>query len=301
LKENIITNNLQQGIYLLTTGTNYFYDNFVCNNTVRDFRCQNSLGIDYTGHTFTNQLGCDWLVKNSNCLETINIENCQALDRQNTIYKITKDIAFSDSSVAATCFEVSESDITIDGQGHELFSLTGRIGFKARNAFRIEIKNLTIINFSTAISFYKVNNSIIKNLTFARNNKAISSDESGENLIAFNEIKENTGYASVVVQRGVKNKLMQNYVFNNQEEGLHFRGRSRYNEISDNIITDNGEYGIYFTGTSHRNRLFNNLICGNPIDDVRCWESYIGDNSGNIFDNTNCNDLFRADSCPLPE
>jgi len=94
---------------------------------------------------------------------------CGQLTQPNTYYILQKSL-----NTTGNCFNITADNITLDGNGYAINSIQTGIGIVASNRQNITVKNLNIVNFSTAISFTSVSNSRLDQDNITGNNGANS-------------------------------------------------------------------------------------------------------------------------------
>ena len=242
---NFVSGNL----WSITIPTNWTYPLGIVNFTV------------YSNDSFNNITNYS---SNFTTVPNFIITNCSVINYPGN-YLLNKDI-----SSLGTCLNITASNVTIDGNGHNITYGTGGVagyGVYSSGYNNLTIKNANIIDGNsnglskTAISLTNSSNSAIQNnniITNSTSSTGIFFTNCNNNNITSNNITTSSGFGVYLSSQGNSNS-------------------SSFNNIISNIISTSGnnKYGIVFSSLSSASINSNNITL-NKI-------STLGDNAFGIF------------------
>ncbi|MGB9937104.1 MAG: NosD domain-containing protein [Methanobacterium sp.] len=264
--ENVVTNNIWDGIVFYGSNSNMIQNNTIKNNQYGILLADSSNNNTISENNVTNNTfdGISVYSSNDNVIQNNNISS----NNNSGIY-------------LDNCIRTIIAENTIDGQLTSSKSNWGicLINSNGNNA----IINNTVMNFEEGINLYNVNGVIIKGNTVKNNHW----DNVALNLSLFNIISENTikNADSGIRLIGESNN---NTISNNNLTGNIWTSislvDSLFNQISLNILNDNQE-GMYLYASN------NNTVLGNTANN-NIWDGIaLHDSSNNfIYQNTEITD-----------
>lgn len=182
--------------------------------------------------------------------------------------------------------QISDHDITLDGNGHAVTGTGTGTGINITSRTRVTIKNITIAGFFYGINFsYSSENKIIF-VALKNNRNGINLNYSKNNIISGNSIIQSSDsgikffYSTGNTFSGNTINLAKNYgIFQSWQ---NYAGAVTNNTYENNGVTGNGKTGIYIYGGKN-DVLDNNIISDNFSDGIRVVESSLETLSGNIM------------------
>lgn len=170
---------------------------------------------------------------------------------------------------------IDSNDITLDGNGHTLFSNGAQYGVYSYEKEGLAIKNMKIINYSYGIIFEEVKNSTITHNSILNNEDSgiLFSYLSNNNTISFNNFSNNNNIdfglgADIFFELGCDNNTIIGNNFDNNtksnSKGIFMWCSSKYNMILNNKLSD---VTITLMDGSGENTIINNTISGGSILD----------------------------------
>ncbi|MBI2452163.1 right-handed parallel beta-helix repeat-containing protein [Candidatus Pacearchaeota archaeon] len=204
--------------------------------------------------------------------QVVYIDKCGTLDKENTEYRLTKDIDFivlNSSDSQPQCFHISADDVTLDGRGHTI------------NCLGCGITNGAV--FSQGLKY-----AIIRNFDI-RGFFGFWIQETNKSLIFNNTINNsgNDGYAGaigVLLLGGSDNRIENNKLLESWGVGIYIGASTSF---VNSTTVNNPENSV----------ISNNFVCGNG-GDLFCSNDINTIGSGNIFDtNQGCVNLNRTRGC----
>jgi|GEM_PF-5838723 len=189
---------------------------------------------------------------NENVVE--NISECRELQSANTTYVLTQNISTSD-----TCLRVMADNITIDGNGFEIFGdlIPGTYGVVADQRTGIKIKNISIREFDFGTRFINVNDSVVDDVLYKDNSYGFVLHGGSDNEIQNVQAERNVN-AGIYLKDGTENTVKNSSAMGNAV-GIHLDQGSE-NTVTGNTVRNN-DRGILLIGST------NNAINSNSVID----------------------------------
>ncbi len=176
-------------------------------------------------------------------IQTIEIDSCQELTQEKTIYKLTGNLF--DSEVTAKCINIKTKNITLDCQGYSIKNSNLEDAVIYSQADYVTIKNC---NVSAKMACQTCG---------AGQGINIAADY---NLIENNTIKDT--FWGIAVSGN--NNLIQNNWVEGNAKGIHLED-GQYNIVKNNLVKNNNQYQGWGLGvwSGHNNQFINNKVYGN--------------------------------------
>ncbi|MFC1768384.1 right-handed parallel beta-helix repeat-containing protein, partial [Nanoarchaeota archaeon] len=189
---------------------------------------------------------------------------------------------------------ITSNDVTLDCNNYNISGNGTGIGIYSGNQEGITIINCNLSNFSIAVDFDNVNDSIIT-----------------DNIISINNIVNNANYAGIKIDYCDNVTVNNTNIHNNKKNNIYLN-QSESITIQDNNITDSTGYGIYVDGSPDSQITNNNIsdntnngirltsesddcsIINNTINDNGNYAIYNSGSHGTIIDDNVINDEYST-------
>ncbi len=215
-----------------------------------------------------------------------NLVVCDNLNSDGEYYVLLGDVSESND-----CFNISASNIVLDGAGYSI-STSGSRAIYSTNVNNITIKNVTLTGNSLGIDFNGVNDSLIKNVSVKSNSNGVKIYGS------FNLSIENASIVSNVVDGliifGSNQTNLNNLNLSSNRVGLNLSLSS--NTVANNLFADYVGVGIYFENSSdnHFSGLdINHDNVGNSLSGV-FYGIFLLDSQNNFLKNITITDISQS-------
>ncbi|MFA5855874.1 MAG: hypothetical protein WC867_00820 [Candidatus Pacearchaeota archaeon] len=277
--------------YININGTWIYYSPYTLNVTKSNYTSYGNNSVNISGNKWMDvrlDVSGDG---------TISVTECQELNISGGYYRFVSDIYAN-----GTCFNITDDNITLDGNGYDLHGifdaqLGDEFGIYALNIKNLNIKNIkNISNYGSdgsldgAIYLAGINNSIITNISLESNNYAFRIDTNSRNNYIYNLSSYNSYYGVYSVGY---NNTFSDIITNNNSNGFTLSGynsslnilTTKYNRWSGLDLSSSSGYNLVMNVTSLYNQYglfsyysqFNilkyNNFSGNDIN-FRIFEDY---------------------------
>ncbi|ADD09018.1 right-handed parallel beta-helix repeat-containing protein [Candidatus Aciduliprofundum boonei] len=268
IKSNIIKNNGESGISILSSGKNSLYHNNMTNNGIflyggfNTYITQkipinntiNGKSVFYyinSNHNFTAPPNIGEIILGN--VSNLKIENTTLLGLNYGIQiAYSSNVTIINSTVEGISIQGS-NNITVDNTHCE----GGIDGVVTMGSSKILIKNSTFKNKQIGVYFFDTEKSIAVNNTFYDCESGIEIVFSSNNLVKNNHIVGNYNEDGIYVYYSQKNSIENNTIYY-EKYGVFLNRYSKYNILIYNTISKSSKYGVYMASFSEYNIIYNN-------------------------------------------
>ncbi|MEM5771961.1 MAG: NosD domain-containing protein [Candidatus Aenigmatarchaeota archaeon] len=242
------------GIGTWLVNSNQIYENFITNTSIGIFSLTSNLSLISENNISNSIIGIYLNESYNNIFDNNFISNTNSYG----IYFYNSSNNFIINSTVSNCsYGIYLTGTNYNFVENNTVSNTISDAISAYDSYNLVIKNNIISNIdSYGIYFDNIYNSSIEN-NFIFNTDGISIDDSKNNNITFNEIKNS--YYGIAVSATENNKITKNYIYNTSS-GIDITGSAKNELVTENIIL-NSNIGINLDSGSDcliYNNFFNN-------------------------------------------